>query len=322
MIIKSSGLYFFLLITIVLFFGCRKKPQNLFAKKIIAIDNSISINDIEKVNDSLMIAVGGKPNEIGKIFLSHDNGQHWIENQEIGWCYYSIFILNDSIIYVGGDSITLIKSTDFGNTWQSLINYSFLDWQSFVTPIRGIFFTDENHGYLVGGDNYIKGILCTTQNGGNNWKFKDFSNEFSAVLFTNSQTGYIAGYGKILKTTDSGETWKQENFKGDNVKKQALQNNQLWACGYKGNIYTQIDNNWGKSFQISEWNNKIHWRDIICSSTGQIIVVGNSGMVYLQNTDKLFQGNHYPNFLAITEINETTFCIAGEDGNVYIYEVF
>jgi len=164
--------------------------------------------------------------------------------------------------------------------------------------------------------------LCKTQNGGNNWKFKDFSNEFSDVLFTSPQTGYMVGYGEILKTTDSGETWKQEDFKGDNLQKLTLQSDQLWACGYKGKIFCQQDKNWESDFKVSDWNNKIHWRDIICTSGNQIIAVGNSGFVYLQNTEKLLQGDNYPNFLAITEISKNTICIAGEDGNIYISSEF
>lgn len=102
------------------------------------------------------------------------------------------------------------KTTDGGITWTQ-INLPK------ITPLKKIQFTDNQTGYIIGGDNTF-GILFKTTDGGQNWISKDLNSLEcpNGMFFLNNCTGFITGENLLIKTDDGGQTWtslKTDAFK-------------------------------------------------------------------------------------------------------------
>ncbi len=93
-------------------------------------------------------------------------------------------------------------STLHAQTWTALTSGT-------TANLYGVYFTDANTGYAVGG-----GIYKTT-NGGTSWASLNVTAftgaTFQAVQFSSATVGYVVGRnnsgGLIIKTTDAGVTW-------------------------------------------------------------------------------------------------------------------
>src|SRR6187397_448631 len=86
---------------------------------------------------------------------------------------------------------------------------------------RDIWFTDADHGWIVGGGfQIVGGLIGRTDDGGKTWRFTSnlTSHERMSVLalhFFDSGRGVVAtGSGAILSTTDGGENWTRADQRG------------------------------------------------------------------------------------------------------------
>ena len=149
----------------------------------------------------------------GIILSTSNGGANWIvQNSNVIFDLYDIaHVASDDFWAVG--SLTLLKSTDDGSTWEP--NNS----GTIPTPsLMDITFVNDSLGFAVG---YGAAILRTT-NGGDSWEYRRRNPEyyveewFTKVQFLNADTGFCVGQhgitpgtGVILKTIDGGETWEK-----------------------------------------------------------------------------------------------------------------
>ena len=120
---------------------------------------------------------------------------------------YSVHFPDASIGYAVGAHNTILKTTNGGSDWVTLVSGGAVGKYS-------AFFIDTLTGYVVGGNGHIK----KTINGGNNWtpQYNNISQTLHSVYFPNPDTGYAVGgginslgynYGIVLKTTNNGTDW-------------------------------------------------------------------------------------------------------------------
>lgn len=111
---------------------------------------------------------------------------------------YDLHFPSSETGYAVGAAGTVVKTTDAGETWNSLpINTT--------EDLHAVHFTDEATGFVAGDVHTFK-----TVDGGNNWAELTLpaGYSFRDLLFLDSQTGFcIGGDGLIFKTTDGGTTW-------------------------------------------------------------------------------------------------------------------
>lgn len=73
-----------------------------------------------------------------------------------------------------------------------------------VGIINGVFFIDENTGWIVGS---VGNKIMKTTDGGTTWT-EQYQSGGNAVQFIDANKGWVAvGDGTILRTTDGGTTW-------------------------------------------------------------------------------------------------------------------
>jgi photosystem II stability/assembly factor-like uncharacterized protein len=82
--------------------------------------------------------------------------------------------------------------------------------------INDIYFTDEMHGFAVGGVQWESGFILKTTDGGDSWQKLDTFDiqTLYGIHFFNAQIGQATGIGgKILRTENGGVSWEvfQEN---------------------------------------------------------------------------------------------------------------
>lgn len=129
------------------------------------------------------------------VMKTFDGGQTWTEYTDFdpNNIFYSIFFVNSRVGYVGSLLAKLYKTTDGGDTWTDLSD------SSRYYPVASLFFTSETTGYMSAGN------FFQTIDGGITWTLPGYITTNPKIWFTDSQTGYLAGFsGAIMKTTNAG----------------------------------------------------------------------------------------------------------------------
>ncbi len=170
--------------------------------------------------------------------------------------HFRNFYFVNEIGYVVGDGPRIMKTTNLGGSWFSLVSPS-------SNNLGSVWFLDVNTGFVTGGVNSISTIYKTT-NGGINWQGYNFSinSPFTSIFFTNNSTGYVtADSGKILKTTDIGQSW---NFLATNTPNRLnsiffVDSNTGYAAGGSNNVpvILKTTNGGGNIVGINNINSEI-----------------------------------------------------------------
>jgi photosystem II stability/assembly factor-like uncharacterized protein len=158
--------------------------------------------NIGQIRDSYFINenIGWLLVDGNKTYYTHDGGDTWNCIDTLS-CFIDKIYFVDTLNGWGTGDTRIINTQDGGNSWT--IQYENTD-TVFFQQYRDVFFTDLNHGWVVGYD-----TVLITANGGNFWQpvKTDLWLPWS-VFFLDQNIGWIAGDdGKIIKTTDGGNTW-------------------------------------------------------------------------------------------------------------------
>jgi photosystem II stability/assembly factor-like uncharacterized protein len=163
-----------------------------------------NLNCIQFIDNNIGWTVG----DGGTILNSNDGGMTWEQsNGEINGDCNSVFFLNDEMGWMT-EYGWILSTVDGGNSWayQYKVDFSPL--------LFSIFFTDSDHGWVIGMYSYI----MRTVDGGNTWTEEQSGSNtnFTSVFFVDSTTGWIVGNdfsadeGMILHTIDGGINWTSQ----------------------------------------------------------------------------------------------------------------
>jgi photosystem II stability/assembly factor-like uncharacterized protein len=231
-----------------------------------------------------------------------------------GYHLQTVFFINENIGWIGGDAMTLLKTTNGGVNWVPLLS----GW--YPESILDIYFMDQYNGIIVGGSP-TNTVLALTSNGGLSWigRPSGTSSILSDVFFQNDNIGWIVGdWGVLLKTTDGGWNWTSYN---------SGTNNRL-----TGIIFTNSDNGiiigrWGMILRSTDgganWFSQSSgtgssFSDISFANENDGLIVGDGGTI-LKTTDGgvnwTSQVSNTTNFLnGVAYIDADIGTIVGHDG--------
>jgi photosystem II stability/assembly factor-like uncharacterized protein len=149
------------------------------------------------LQDSLTGWAGG----LGTLYFTNDAGHTWHERDTLdGIPCYSINALTFSSRTIGwiagydwtSQSGFVARSTDAGTSWVRMSAGSSRDY-------RGLQFTDDRHGWVVGDD----GTITSTEDGGATWKvqaLRHVRSNFHDIFFVDKSNGWVVGeHGAILR---------------------------------------------------------------------------------------------------------------------------
>ncbi len=141
---------------------------------------------------------------VGTILKTTDGGTSWMSQySNTSLDLSKIFCLNASLCFAAGNSGTILKTTNGGNSWT-------VNSTEKSTYFYDISFTDKSTGYAAG----LGGTILKTTDGGSKWNrlFSGTANALFCVSFLNQSTGVAAGFNTLLKTTNKGKSWVQQNI--------------------------------------------------------------------------------------------------------------
>ncbi|MCP4229247.1 MAG: M28 family peptidase, partial [bacterium] len=213
-------------------------------------DYSIRLDDIDFVGGSFGATAGTKhldPSDsstwTGICYFSDDGGENWrsteiptVEN------LYSVSVLNEYDVWVGGYDTSVYRSDDGG--------YTFIPVDTSSLPadrlIKCIHFFSQTEGVIAGSG----GLIAYTEDGGTSWVNVSMgTNGFSDMYFADSTIGWVCGgYGMVYKTTDGGRSWVDCSIDTESIlySIHAISDMEIWVSGRDMALYKSDDggSNW------------------------------------------------------------------------------
>ena len=313
--------YFSLFIIVVFVISsCKKDVLTPASSNKIEVATTASLNKITFVNERTGYIVGGIRYEQADLLMTQDGGATWkvfnitdADGKEV----YGLARFNERTYAAGFDGKIFVKSAPEAE-WR----YVQSNWWEWFQDIQ---FVTANKGFVVAGINYRNGRIFQVDSLGNINKVDSFDFELTALQFADNLTGYSCGFGAVLKTTNGGDEWLQQNLKGDYFKAiSCVDALNVWIVGYNGTIVHTADGgeNWqkqrnGDNPTLKKYRLRaVHFKDI---HTGY--AAGDKGLV-LKTTDG---GEHWSEFSHFTDndLHGLTFhpdgsmWVVGDNGSIF-----
>jgi photosystem II stability/assembly factor-like uncharacterized protein len=137
-------------------------------------------------------------------------------------------------MYLCGVDGTILHSRDTGKSWQT---GRIGDWLVYV----GASFPAEDTGVFVSSVLQRQGTITQVDSNFNIITEDTYQFGLNDVYMVSPSTGYVIGYGAVLKTTDYRRSWVFQNVKGDNFTAMDIHGEEIWMCGANGGIYHTTD---------------------------------------------------------------------------------
>ncbi len=300
--------------------GCKKGKLNFNHVQQIETGTDGRINDIFFIDNQVGFAVGGKRFSEALIFKTTDGGDNWIKVSypEAGKGLYGINQSSSGKIQAIGFDGKMLHTTDTGNNWQFK---QLSPWYSY----KDVYLKSDNSGIVIGGNSFNSGYIVHIDANGQNQSSDSFAIELNDIKMLDDQTGFITGYGVVLKTTNSWQTWNFLDIKNDNFTAiYALNNSDMWVCGKGGSIYRTT--NGGSSWERQRNGNaitraKYMLNDILFIDHQTGWAVGEDGVV-LKTTDGGNKWEKYKDFtgsalFCIKRAPDGNLIVGGENGSLY-----
>ena len=142
----------------------------------------------------------------GLVKKTTDGGKKWVkQTTNTTSLLTSIYFIDELYGWAVGSAGVIITTTNGGDSWSPQIS-------GVTYQLEGVQFLDRKNGFIVGGGSTSNATFLTTTNGGANWAAPlptvgagDIAN--FGVHFVNQDTGIMASYAGIFRTTNRGAQW-------------------------------------------------------------------------------------------------------------------
>jgi len=292
--------------------ACRKDLvgwQSVERFELAAIEDRL--NNIYFINEKVGFIVGGQRFQRGVILRTADGGKTWnlqptafADKAIMGICSAP-----NGYLYAIGFDGKLLKSEDEGISWKL--------HQLWYLPYKDIAMFDDHRGLAIGGISFYAGYKTTITSNGSFGGFDSLIYELNDLEMIDGKTGFLAGYGTISKTEDSGKTWQMLDVENDNFTSvHVFEKEEIWTSGYNGSIFRSSDggNNWERMRNGNDLTKpKYRLLDIVFQDTQHGYAVGEDGLIIYTDDG----GNHW---LQMENFTSSTFrsVIVTSDGNLLV----
>ena len=178
---------------------------------VINIPNARSrMNDILMVEENTVWITtddNGSFHVGGTMLKSVDGGVTWETKFDVDFYgLKELFFLDEDHGWVTTDYKIVFKTMDGGETW-----FETEEWPMNDNDIRSVYFTDENTGWICGGNMTM--IICKTTDGGLTWhtqfEVHPFSHGLWDIEFIDDEKGFVCSKDRtLLMTENGGDDWK------------------------------------------------------------------------------------------------------------------
>ena len=231
-------------VIVLLLFKCQAQSQNqTWIKRFPSVALTVGINPL---NPNSVYAEG----DSGKLYASYDRGGAWTLQGSTGMTSGIRQILvhpSDTTVWfcAGVDTSGLLRSTDHGASWRTVIAGVIFDGESITY--------DPSHPDMMYAGDYNTGSVFRSTDRGFTWRRMGQAGSNLCTLVIRNDSANIlyagSGAGKIAKSIDSGANWRvvQGTQIGEIPKIVASRTNPLTAfatlcgCGGTGGLLKTTD---------------------------------------------------------------------------------
>lgn len=183
----------------------------------------------------------------GSVYLSEDYGNSWNRVRQPDNLYLTdLYLLDNERAWISTQKGIVLTTSNGGRNWN--INEA----ADSTFKINAMWFTDENNGYIAGGEPDGSGFIYKTVDGGHSWsKIALPAKEVLDIMFLDSKNGFGIFQEKVFRTNDEGKTWREVG-NAANLKFRRLfffDNFFGWAAGSEEGLYVTRDG--GKTWKPS-----------------------------------------------------------------------
>lgn len=275
---------------------------------ILEVDTFGHIHDIGFLNDSIGYVTGGDTWDSGFVGKTLDGGMSWTFDSLAPKMMMCMDIENGQGIISGFEG--LVYNLDQENWAKQNINNN-----AFIRDIESI---NDSTTIVVSGLAYRFGkILKFTKSTGARSVWTDIEDnpELSAIAQLSDEILVAVGYGKILRSTDQGESWNSIDQDGDFFKDVLFIDDQIgFVIGYDGMILKTVDAGltWKKVRTGGNLDAGDRLKSISLTANGELWVCGKSGLILFSED----QGLNWSKSKLDTDSDLNT--IHFHDGYIYV----
>ncbi len=309
----------FCLLLVVLTVSCKKDVLHTDKVYRLVSNTTDRMNRMIFINDKTCLVAGGEKYDRATILRSDNGGYTWTAGSYplAGKAFYGLGIAPSGHIYMSGVDGVVLHSGDSGQSWQL---GRIPDWEQYV----GISFPTSDTGVFVSTTLQRMGAIVQVDTNFNIISKDTFLHGINDVYMVSPSTGYVIGYGAVLKTTDFRRTWVYQDVKGDNFTAMDVHGDEIWMCGANGSVF-HTDNG-GAAWQRLRNGNSLalkHFslRDILFIDNTHGWAVGDDGLV-IYSQDGGSNWMEFDRFTtstlrAIVKCPNGDMLIAGDGGELY-----
>ncbi|MFN8545754.1 MAG: YCF48-related protein [Candidatus Binatia bacterium] len=201
--------------------GCHREVE-MIPLATRTIYNTDKFYDVQALGKDGAIVVGYG----GKVLRTSDGGRNWeAGNSGVEDGLFAVKMVDDHSGWIVGQDGLILHTSDGGKTWERQESHASVQEKDAVPQPIYLFAVeavDAQHAWAVGD----RSMLVSTADGGKTWRARKVVAEAGAdgadsivatdpvlydVKFLDEKRGWIVGeFGKILLTTDGGETWREQ----------------------------------------------------------------------------------------------------------------
>lgn len=203
-----------------------------------------------------------------------------------------VYFFDENIGFAVGNNKVIIKSTDGGRNWASVVsevnNYN----------LNSIFFINSTLGYAAGSNLSGNGYILKTTDGGQNWvqiNAPASSPAINAIFFIDQTHGWVATNRDssatphtIWRTDDGGNTWNEEingilpaDLSIDFYSIFFVDSNNGWAVNEVGRVYnTTNGDDIGGATWTEQFKTDVDLFDVFFTNSSVGWAVGSGGRIF------------------------------------------
>ena len=299
--------------------SCKKDQLKYSNVTQMTTNTNYRINNVAVINDTICIAGGGATFYSSLMLRSADGGFSWTSDSSTMAPkeMYGMGISPDGHIYLSGIDGCVLHSADKGKTWQF---HRIGNWLVY----RGGCFTASDTGIFV---STVLQRQCTITRVDTAFRIideKTFEFGLNGILMKDGLTGFVYGYGVIMKTTNGGNSWQYLKIDGDNFTAMCRRGSNLWVCGSAGSIFHSPDDGatWTRYRNGNDLTQKrIMLRAIHFTDEQRGWVAGEHGIVMYTNNGGRNWMEYKPftsrTLRSIARCADGNILMAGDDGSIF-----
>lgn len=229
-----------------------------------------------------------------------------------------VYFINENTGWACGEWGTLLKTTNGGNTWNTLP-----DPEGGKSWVHSVYFSPDG---LTGWVSTTGGGIFKSTNGGASWieqnASNNSSNDMNEIVFVDANTGWACGNsGEMRYTNDGGTTWTNQttNTVYGLYEMAFVDENNGWAAGLLAGVWHTSDGGttWEAQTTPHSWQD-IYGIDFIDANTGYyagfwgiIAQTTDGGATWEKMTKPTNNTLHN-----LDAINECTIWAVGDSGDI------